>query len=191
MNVWDNSTGEELPGINRTFDFNRVRTKTALSFDGKTLFTVDNKSLEAFDVVSGQLKNSWALADHDVPGRVTQQEKEQEIYLRAVAVSPDGKALAIAVETRLTHSLVLVEADSGKVIRRVRTPETIADVLAFSPDGRWIAGDKCVWEAATLKEVFRISSPPRVSAVGFSPDSRQLVTGYYNGTALVWPDNGK
>lgn len=128
-------------------------------------------------------------------GRQLPQRIEQRGLLQAIAVSPDGKTLAISIEAETSSdeknrkdNLVLVDIQTGKVIRREPTPESYTDFLVFSPDGRWLVSNRRLWEVATLKE---ISQFPWVTAAGFSPDSKRLATGYENGTAQVWPIKGE
>ena len=56
------------------------------------------------------------------------------------------------------------------------------NAVAFSPDGRWVVSgsyDKTagVWDAATGREIARMTHDDEVSAVAFSPDSRRVVSG--------------
>jgi WD40 repeat protein len=192
IRVWDIATGEPKPGINRVFNLSRDRD--AIFSDGKTVLMIDENLAEAFDLESGRLRFTWQLSDHDVLGQPLPKDDKRPGLVRAVAASSDGKTLAIAIGgpafldvTKRTDNLVLVEMETGKVIRRVKTPETHSEWLAFSPDGRWIVGQTCVWEVATLKEVRRFPPHPGVTSAGFSSDGKRVATGHVNGTAMVWP----
>ena len=80
-----------------------------------------------------------------------------------------------------------VEAETGKVVRRVRTPDVVPERLAFSPDGRWLAGPDRVWAVATLAEGRQLAGGGGAAALAFSPDSRRLAAGQADGTVVVWP----
>jgi RNA polymerase sigma factor (sigma-70 family) len=64
--------------------------------------------------------------------------------------------------------------------------------VTFSRDGRLLAvagrGGVTVWDVATGKLVRSLtdSSLALTSAIAFSPDSRRLITGHWDTTALVW-----
>ncbi len=63
--------------------------------------------------------------------------------------------------------------------------------VAFSPDGQWLAtasDEKFarIWEAATGREVARMTHEGFVNHVAFSPDGRWVATASDDGTARVW-----
>ncbi|AWM40566.1 ECF RNA polymerase sigma factor SigE [Gemmata obscuriglobus] len=195
VQVWDLAAGEVVPNDQPTIDMTKFQW--AAFPDGKTLFLMNDERAVGYDVTTGQERFSWAVADHDVLGRPRPEQAPRPNLVRAVAVSPDEKTVAISIggEARLdaskqTHNLVLVETRTGKVIRRLPTPETSAEWLVFSPDGKHVAGPTCVWDAASLKEVRRFPSRPQVTAAAFSPDGKSIATGHANGTALVWLVSG-
>ncbi len=119
----------------------------------------------------------------------------------AVALSADGKTLAsgdwrIQLWDLTKQKPVFgLPEDFGRDKRRV-------SVLAFSPDGRWLAsaagsplrlGDVPdparirIWDVKTGKEVASfVGDEGFVSTLTFSPDGNRLLSGMHNGTVLVW-----
>ncbi len=190
--VWDTTTGKVMPWFEAVLDPHRSRH--TVTPDGKTFMVVDSGWVTGYDPATGRKRFAWKLADTDVLGRPGPKAEPASAPVWAVAAAPDGKTLAVAVAgpaladaAKRTDSLVLVEAETGKVIRRAATPETVPTRLVFSADGRWVAGPRCVWEVAMLREVRRFPARPEVTALGFSPDGRRVATGHVNGTAVVWP----
>jgi WD40 repeat protein len=102
----------------------------------------------------------------------------------------------MGVRDGLGSSAVSVrEASSGREAARVSTPSGTAQALAFSPDGRSLAG-ACrdavyVWDAATGRELAALRGhSDEVTEVAFTPDGRSLLSSSDDTTALVW-DVGK
>jgi len=63
--------------------------------------------------------------------------------------------------------------------------------VAFSPDGKYVvsgSGDMTarVWEAATGREVARMTHDDQVVSVSFSPDGKYVASGSVDFTARVW-----
>ena len=63
--------------------------------------------------------------------------------------------------------------------------------IAFSPDGRLLAGSKgtipLLWDFAEGHESLRLEGHGRgISSIAFSPDGRSLVTGSYDYTVRLW-----
>jgi WD40 repeat protein/beta-lactamase regulating signal transducer with metallopeptidase domain len=79
-----------------------------------------------------------------------------------VALSPDGKTIAIAGET----AVQLYEVATGKELSKIRTPQAGLAGLLFSPDGKTLAGrlsdgGLTLWDATTGKERHQLRVPPR------------------------------
>jgi RNA polymerase sigma factor (sigma-70 family) len=189
--VWAAATGAEAAWVGRPH--NTSRTRFTLSADGKTLVVCDDEAVDGFELATGKRRFGWKLADQRVLAGTEPAAKDGGAHIRAIAAGPAGMTLALSIggpaytdRTRRVDSLVLVEAETGAVIRRARVPDGAPAVLSVSPDGRWVAGDRAIWDGVTLAEVRRFPDWPRVTAVGFRPDGRQLVTGRDDGTSMVW-----
>jgi WD40 repeat protein/tRNA A-37 threonylcarbamoyl transferase component Bud32 len=109
--------------------------------------------------------------------------------VRAVAYSPDGRRIASAGGPH--KDFRVWDAATGREILRLSPAEArkrgdlkfrAAEGVAFSPDGRHVAGagDRMVivWDASTGREVLKLHGASQ--HVVFSPDGRYLATGGSN-----------
>ena len=179
---WTPAGEVKLPGGEQAF----VRQFQFLP-DGSGLIVVHGpNTVDRRDV--GADKPRWSVAEQAL----------------ALAVSPDGTHFAISVAKGVSVRSV---ADGAEVrlIPAAPDPDTNVmfpirlDALAFSPDGkrlagtRWDKGDVWVWDVATGAEDRRLVGHPvpartRIleTAVAFSADGRWLATGHHDHTVRVW-----
>ena len=116
----------------------------------------------------------------------TGREVARVVHARSVSVvawSPDGRMLATGSGVaNVPGEVGVIDTTTGKVLFRVAHHRGAVKALAWSPDGRMLAtgsADKTarVVEAATGKEIARITHSDTVSAVAWSPDGTLLLTG--------------
>src|SRR5438874_655948 len=117
----------------------------------------------------------WGRCRDD--SRITFQEGG---LLRAVAVSPDGRLLAVGGSSRTTR---LLDLASGREVAALEgQPDWINDIC-FSPDGKVLAtggGDSVLlWDMANRQNPRRLAflrGHFGTMAIAFSPDSQLLAT---------------
>ncbi len=107
----------------------------------------------------------------------------------AVALSPDGKALAAVDDD---HHLRLWDVATGTLRHVAKGHDAYGASVAFSPDGKFVATgshDRTVrlWDAATGKEVrVLLGHTDQVSALAFTPDGKRLLSGSWDRTLRLW-----
>ena len=166
--VWDIRTGQQAVHLQG----NTGAGSVAFSPDGKLLASDSGK---AWDVTTGKKVYSFE-------GGTT------------VAFSPDGRYLAGGGG----NHMILSDARTGKVVRKLWLNGGGGQNLSFSPDGRFLASAGgadtiAIWEIDTGKKYVPIApnlnartyrTAERISGVAYSPDGRRLAT---SGEAIrVW-----
>ncbi len=120
---------------------------------------------------------------------------ETAFPLLCLACSPDGKTLAAGGEEK---EVLLLDAVTGRLLRRLEGHDDAVSSLAFSPDGSMLA-------TASFDHTVRlwdlVHGRPRavlaghnnwVFAVAFSPDGRTLASAGYDKAVRLWdPDTGQ
>jgi RNA polymerase sigma factor (sigma-70 family) len=108
---------------------------------------------------------------------------------KRVALSPDGKILAVAAG----EAIRLLDVRSGKEVHRLRGHREGAYGFAFSPDGQTLASggfDQTIrfWDPASGKETASLTTKhARITLLAFSPDGKSLAAGDHLNSAIdLW-----
>jgi WD40 repeat protein len=193
LRLYDTRPGKELrrwnvPTRDVTVNGRKMLGGVAIQYptfspDGKTVLATCGPAVLRWDAATGKelppLKKSPSSFGRLLPG-------------------PDGRALFVTEREHEGgptvsgwHSLLLLDAASGRTLRRFPLRHHLSPPLAVSPDGRTLAA----WDgkAVRVSEVAggggraRLEVPGFVFALAFSPDGRLLASGGGNGSAVdVW-----
>jgi WD40 repeat protein len=164
IHVWDAATGKEH---HRPKVYVGHVTQMALSLDGTTLVTIDGNrgagTLNLWQTKTWKLLDKWELPE--------------KCWTRAF--SPDRKILATSGGEKGRFSILLWDVKAGKLLASLGPHPKWVTTIAFSPDGRLVAGVSSldtihVWEIASGQQRLTIHPDGNVHKLAFSPDSRLL-----------------
>ncbi|MHA6299751.1 WD40 domain-containing protein [Devosia sp. CAU 1758] len=159
--MWDNSTRSMRASAD--IDVNLL----ALSPDGNVVAAMppSRKSVFVYDTGSAVLLHQFNLEDS----------------VFEVAFAPQGDLVVMST----FHETLFARPSTGEILRRIPTG---ADALAFSSDGRFLAGrrlaatstedgDLIIWEAATGRVKLTLEAgQDEISAIVFAPDGQELAS---------------
>ncbi|HEV3257811.1 MAG TPA: protein kinase, partial [Gemmataceae bacterium] len=112
-----------------------------------------------------------------------------------IAVSPDGRFLASAGPIDPEHTVMILDAQTGAVLKTLKGHVGYVWKVAFSPDSRYLASGSWdstvkVWDVTTGEEVRTLRGHSGfIQSLAFSPDGRRLASasGYADhGEVKVW-----
>ena len=205
VRLWNLNTGENT-NILRT----STATTSAVEFspDGKTLAiaTPWDNTPWLWDVATGQhlktfephgegisksidrfFAKFWGSKKHEVP----------DDYIRSIQYSPSGDMIAAFKENNI---VLLWNVTTGKLIGKPigplkEDPSFFRISIVFSPDGKTFAtkpvgnfgGTVRLWDSNTGKHLKTLSGNTYcVGTLRYSPDSKTIATGHWDGTVLLW-----
>ncbi len=189
---WDTATGNRRPGAAMSRIAPSLVKAIRFAPDGKSVATVGGDWVRFWDVAAARETRRCVLPNKP------KRETGFTLLAARIAFAPDGKVLA-ATSTR-DGTIFLLDAETGRELRRLGGPENRSKALAFSPDGKILATGVDVslllperelaislWDVAAHGEVVRIlAHHSGIGALVFSPDGKRLASVSDDATALVW-----
>jgi len=163
--VWDVSTGAPLFAATHGAKVNAIAVEAD---KGRTLTGGDDGEVKMWNS-AGQLDTTQILGDP----------------VTDLAVSSDGKSLAATMGRfgeKPHGATVLLNRDTGEVLRQIEDSSSPVQAAAFSADSRWLltGGQDSMarlWDVKTGKEHAKFVHEHPVMAVALSADARYAATG--------------
>ena len=169
VKLWDAVTGKSL----YTLNFKDLVTSVAFSRERKQLVTG-----------SGDTVTLWDLTTRHP---ITIEDRLN--HVNSVAISPDGRLLAIADDD---EAIRLVDLQGKRELALFKGHTRSVTCVVFSPDGRYMAtgsldGTAKLWDIAGRRELHSFKKRKSVlTSVHFSPDGKHLATGGQDGVTTLW-----
>src|SRR5205085_2569440 len=120
-------------------------------------------------------------------------------YALSVAFAPDGKTLAAGL---VNGQVLLLEPDTGKLIRQWMAHRSLINRLTFSPDGKelaTLARDRvlAIWDpsnGAVVRTIQNVQTITMALSLAYSADGKMVASADHSpqGKVRVWdPATGK
>jgi serine/threonine protein kinase/WD40 repeat protein len=177
---WDVAARRKLSS--HSFPISKLIARMPASFsqDGRRMAVPGWDSVTIYDIVNGTRETTMAAPS--------------KAGIQGMALSPDGKQLAVAARDK--PAIMIRDADTGRLLTTLLGHSLVITILEYSPDGTRLLSNTIgsepvkVWSTASWKEVARLEPPPGVyyGAPQFTSDGAGiLVSAYKFGTGPVGP----
>lgn len=167
--LWDAASGEHQARL-PTASGCACQTALAFSAPGEIVSAAID-GVKTWRVADGQQLAAW----------------KREGFSNALVLSSEGRMLAASEK----NVVELWDVASGQKIRDFENSPGSVNLLAFSADGRLLAGDSdgksaVVWEVETGKRLHTFDLPARVAGLAFTPDRLRLAVGAVDGQVRLY-----
>jgi eukaryotic-like serine/threonine-protein kinase len=168
---WDIATRRQLSSHSLPIAKAITQMSACFSLDGRRMAVPQYDSVAIYDILNGTLATNLA-----VPSKSG---------IQGMALSPDGKQLAVAERDR--PAIMVRDVDAGRLLATLIGHNLVITRLEYSPDGTRLLSSAIgsepvkVWSTVSWKEVARLEPPSGAYYAGptFTPDGSNIATGTY------------
>lgn len=145
-------------------------------------FTPDGKQI----VTARDSIRVWNVADGE---QIAEFKEPEGIFVGDIAVSPDGKTVAVAC---FDTNVELWDLTTKKLKQKLEDHREAVAAVAYSPDGKILASgswgfEVVLWDAESGERLRVLTGHAQsVNDVAFSADGTQLATGADDGLTRIW-----
>jgi Caspase domain/WD domain, G-beta repeat len=118
--------------------------------DARAVTAAYDGTVRVWDVQTGDLLQRFSLP----------KSADNGALLRGLALSPDGQRVAVS-GFNMRRAIMIMSLQTGQIERVIMPPENNV-MLAWSPDGRYLAAGKSAWEAAGGVRVYQVDTGAEV-----------------------------
>lgn len=118
--------------------------------DARAVTAANDGTVRVWDVQSGELLQRFTF-----PKLV-----DNGALLRGLAMSPDGQRIAVS-GYNMRRAIMIMSLQTGQIARVITPPENNV-MLAWSPDGRYLATGKSFWESSGGVRVYQVDTGAEV-----------------------------
>lgn len=222
LRIWDATTGGNLLTASLTVNMYNVQWSPTGKYveldNGQVIMIANSQTGTIVKTINYQNQAAFNVPGAGPSALASYVPLSSGYGIYAITWAPDGLSLAATISSPGSSKVVLLNSLTGAVNATIDQQSSImADVLAFSSDGKYLAGSYTneskvvVWNVATRQVVTQVAQGHQAFKLAWQPgthhlaagllfpasvqlwdvDSQKLLKTYVGHAALAWSPDGK